>query len=71
MEKGRETEKVIEVNFNFHKTDKYATIPVSVYRKIETELKANIWVTPTAEGKKLNYLMLGWRHEVELPTLPD
>ncbi|GHT11542.1 hypothetical protein FACS189426_13580 [Bacteroidia bacterium] len=65
------TGKVIEVNFNFHKTDKYATIPVSVYRKIETELKANIWVTPTAEGKKLNYLMLGWRHEVELPTLPD
>jgi hypothetical protein len=65
------TGKVIEVNFNFTKTNKFATIPVSVYRKIETELKADIWVTPTTEGKKLNYLMLAWRHEVEKPTLPD
>jgi hypothetical protein len=65
------TGKVIEVYFNFAKTDKFATIPVYVYRKIETELKANIWVTPTVEGRKLNYLMLGWRHEVEKPTLPD
>jgi hypothetical protein len=66
-----DTGRVIEVCFKFTKTDKFATIPVSVYRKIETELKANIWVTPTAEGKKLNYLLLHWRHEVEKPTLPD
>jgi hypothetical protein len=60
------TGKVIEVNFDFHKINKFATIPISVYRKIETELKANIWFTTTETGKKLNYLMLFWRQEVKL-----
>lgn len=55
--------KVSEVDFHFSIIRPYATIPVSVYRKIEVELKKNIWFTPTEEGKKLNYLVLWWRQE--------
>ena len=57
--------KVSEVNFRFSIIRPYATIPVSVYRKIEVELKKNIWFTPTEEGKKINYLVLWWRQEPE------
>jgi len=56
---------VVEVEFGFLTVSGFATIPVSVYRKIETDLKSQIWFTPTAEGKKLNYLMHHWMHEVE------
>ena len=57
-----ETGKVIEVNFTFSKVHPFATIPVSVYRKIEVELKKQIRFTPTKEGKRLNYLMRYWNH---------
>ncbi len=60
-----ETGKVIEVEFDFSRKDGYATIPVSVYRQIETELKSKICFTPTAEGKKKNYLMRFWQQEVK------
>lgn len=60
-----ETGKVIEVNFIFTTFSPYATVPVVVYRKIELELKKNIWFTPTVEGKKLNYLIRFWRQEVK------
>ena len=60
-----ETGQIIEVYFTFRTKSKYATIPVSVYREIETELKCQIWFTPTEEGKKVNYLMRGWRQEVK------
>jgi hypothetical protein len=60
-----ETGKVIEVDFNFDKNKEFGTIPVSVYREVELELKNNVWFTPTAEGKKLNYLMRSWMHEVK------
>ncbi|WP_235817246.1 DUF5043 domain-containing protein [Bacteroides congonensis] len=43
--------QVSEVEFQFSSFWPCATIPLSVYRKIETELKKNIWFTPTAEGK--------------------
>ncbi len=59
------TGKIIEVDFNFTSFSPYATVPVSVYRKIELELKKNIWFTPTAEGKKLNYLIRFWNQEVK------
>lgn len=55
--------QVSEVEFQFSSFWPCATIPVSVYRKIETELKENIWFTPTAEGKKLNYILVGWMQE--------
>ena len=55
--------KVADVEFMFVTFNPYATIPVSVYRKIETEIKKNIWFTVTPEGKKQNYIMLFWPQE--------
>lgn len=60
-----QTGKVIEVGFNFTTTNPFATIPVSVYRQIELELKQNIWFVPTAEGRRFNYLICAWRQEVK------
>ena len=51
------TGKVDEVDFTFVNFGPYATIPVSVYRKIEMEIKQNIWFIPTTEGQKLNYIL--------------
>ena len=59
------TGKVIEVDFKFINKQGFGTIPLSVYRKIETDLKRQIWFTPTAEGKKMNFLMRGWMHKVK------
>lgn len=55
-----DTGKVDEVNFEFVNFGGYATIPVSVYRKIETEIKKGIWFILTEEGKKLNYIYQCW-----------
>lgn len=57
--------KVLEVKFQFVNFRCYATIPVSVFRKIEVELKKNIWFTPTTDGKKLNYIFLSWMQQPE------
>lgn len=51
------TGKVDEIDFTFVNFGPFATIPISVYRKIEMEIKQNIWFVPTAEGKKLNYIL--------------
>lgn len=60
-----DTGKIMEVNFNFITVNPFASIPVSVYRNIEMQLKKDIWFTPTAEGKKLNYLFLNWSQEAK------
>ena len=65
------TGKVIEVDFDFLSIDPFATIPISVYRKIEVELKQNIWFIPTAEGKRMNYLVRMWNQEIGATILPD
>lgn len=57
-----ETGKVVEVDFSIVTVSPFATIPVSVYRKIEVELKQQIRFIPTKDGKRLNYLMRHWRH---------
>lgn len=57
--------KVSEVKFRFASFQPYATIPVSVYRTIEIELKKNIWFTPTEYGKKMNYIYIGWKQQPE------
>ncbi|MGP1624237.1 DUF5043 domain-containing protein [Bacteroides heparinolyticus] len=57
-----ETGKVVEVDFTLATFSPFATIPLSVYRKIEIELKQQIWFTPTKDGKRLNYLMRFWMH---------
>ncbi len=57
------TGRVDEVSFEFHKSDPFAAIPISVYRKIEIELKKDIWFTLTAEGKMLSYIFYWWAQE--------
>lgn len=65
------TGKVTEVNFIFLANDNLATIPISVYRKIEVELIQNIWFITTTEGKKMNYLVRTWNQEIGATLLPD
>lgn len=55
-----ETGKVDDVEFNFMSNGPYMSIPVTVFRQIETELKKNIWFKPTPKGKTLNYIFHGW-----------
>lgn len=61
------TGKVDEVYFEFHNQDPYKIIPVSVFREIEVEIKKNIWYTPTAEGRKLNYILRWWDQDPSEP----
>lgn len=56
MSLNSETGKVDEVYFRFYHRDPYAKIPVSVFRKMELELKEKIRFQPTEEGKKLDYI---------------
>ena len=60
-----DTGKIMEVEYQFFGFKPFASIPVSVYRKIETGLKANVWSVPTKEGKRRNYILRCWMHEVE------
>ena len=57
-----ETGKVMEVLFTFTTVSPFATIPISVYSKIEKDLRKQIWFIPTKDGKRLNYLLRGWDH---------
>ncbi|MDR1632231.1 MAG: DUF5043 domain-containing protein [Dysgonamonadaceae bacterium] len=59
------TGKVMEVDFWFDTNKEFGTVSISVYREIELALKNDVWFKPTAEGKKLNYIMRGWMHEVK------
>lgn len=59
------TGKVDEVLFEFATFTPYSTIPVSVYRKIEMDIKNNISYTLTPEGKLLNIIGMWWSQEVE------
>ena len=61
------TGKIDEVYFEFVNLQPYATIPISVFRKIELELKKNVWFSPTADGKKLNYILLWWDQDPSEP----
>lgn len=53
-----DTGKIIDVEFSFLGRSRFTTIPISVYHKIEEELKKNIWFTTTENGKKWNYVLL-------------
>ena len=59
-----DTGKIIDVSFSFGNRDNFSTIPLSVYRKIELELKKNIWFVPTEHGKQFNYILLWWEQIV-------
>lgn len=56
MSLNSETGKVEEVYFSFKYYQPYAKIPVSVFRKMELELKEKVRFQPTEEGKKLDYI---------------
>ena len=58
-----DTGKIADVEFIFTNFNPYATIPISVYRKIEVEIKKNIWFNITPDGKRFNYIMLWWGQE--------
>ena len=60
---NNQTGKVDEVDFDFMSDGPYMSIPIPVFRQIETELKKNIWFKPTAKGKTLNYIFHGWRQD--------
>ena len=38
----------------------YTTIPISVYRKIEVDIKKYLWFVPTEEGKKSTIFIVGY-----------
>ena len=59
------TGKVIEVDFSFFYSNPVGTIPVSTFRKLELELKSQIWFTLTNNGKKLKFVQIGWMHEID------
>ena len=56
MSLNSDSGKVDEVYFSFYHRDPYAKIPVSVFRKMELELKEKVRFQPTEEGKKLDYI---------------
>ena len=58
------TGKVIEVDFRFYRSEAFATIPVTTYRKIEQDLKNQVWFTVTPTGKQLKFVICGWMHEI-------
>ena len=57
--------KIIEVDFDFLNSNPFATIPVSTYRKIELNLKSQIWFTATEIGKELKFIKISWNQEIE------
>ena len=59
-----ETGRVIEVNFDFFYRSSYATIPVATFRRIELALIEQIRFTPTADGRRMNYIIRFWSQEL-------
>ena len=51
-----ETGIVDEVSFSFSARSPFAYAPVSVYRRMELDIKNKVRFTVTEEGKKLNYI---------------
>lgn len=60
-----DTGRIMDVRFQFLTIEPFGNIPVSVYRKIEVELKRQIKFVVTKAGKKRNYVFLGWMQKIE------
>jgi hypothetical protein len=54
-----ETGTVFEVEFQMHSNNPFKTLPVSVFRTIELNLKSQLRINATAKGKRLNYIFRG------------
>ena len=50
---------ISEVEFRFDTDSPFTTIPVQVYRNIEVNLKNQLRFTPTAKGRRLNFILFG------------
>jgi len=59
-----QTGRVIEVNFSFSNRSGYATIGVPTFWRIERALKEQMRFTPTAEGRRMNYIIRFWHQEL-------
>lgn len=59
-----DTGKIADVEYQFLSLSPYGSIPISVFREIEVELKKNVWFVLTEYGKRRNFIIIGWRHEV-------
>ena len=59
------TGKVVETEFTFPEMTPMAEIPLSVFRKIELDMKNEIYFTLTDVGKKYNYVFFYWMQEIE------
>lgn len=57
------TGKIADVYFVFFRESPFANIPVETYRSIELALKQRLSVTPTAEGRRMNYTELYWEQK--------
>ena len=53
-------QSVTEVKFTFSTNSPFATLPVSVYRQIELEIKRQVRFAPTASGRNLNFVVVGF-----------
>ena len=51
---------VTEVWFSFPNNSPFATLPVSVYRRIELEIKRQVRLMPNAHGRELNFVQVGF-----------
>ena len=65
-----QTGEVMEVSFQFSNRSGYATVPAATFRRIELALKEQLRFTPTADGRRLNFVARGWPHQV-VPNLPQ
>lgn len=68
------TGKIADVVFEFttdNLAEIYTQVPVSVYREIEVELKENVRFTPSALGKKLNYIFMFWTQDPNVTVKSD
>ena len=56
---------VTEVHFSFSGHSPFATLPVSVFRHIELEIKRQVRLMPNAHGRQLNFVMVGFPVRVD------
>jgi hypothetical protein len=59
-----DTGRAMETHFAFDTDNPFATLSVSVYRKIELEILRQITITPTPYGRRLSFI--GWASNIDL-----
>lgn len=62
------TGKVCDVVFKLHHYGPFRYIPIEIYRKIETDLKNQLWFTVSDFGRKLNFATAGWFQTIKFTS---